>query len=137
MATKTYKITRPCNNFSLVLQGKSGNKQRFEFVGGSVINNVPARVVLRTEYSQQLLENSKPFKDGDIKLERVDNGKLGSKESQNKIPELTPIDSVNSHESLIEWVAVELGKTYQQPKAALVYAEKSGYTFPNLTMDAD
>lgn len=135
MVTKTYKITRPCNNFSLVLQGKSGNKQRFEFVGGSVINNVPARVVLRTEYSQQLLESSKPFKDGDIKLERVDNGKFGSKESQNKIPELTPVESVNSPESLIEWVAVELGKTYQQPKAALVYAEKNGYTFPNLSID--
>lgn len=135
MVTKTYKITRPCNNFSLVLQGKSGNKQRFEFVGGSVINNVPARVVLRTEYSQQLLESSKPFKDGDIKLERVDNGKLGGNDSQIDNNKLKPVGSVNSPESLIEWVASELGKVYQQPKAALVYAEKNGYTFPNLSLD--
>lgn len=133
MATKTYKITRPCNNFSFVLQGKGGNKQRFVFEGGSVINNVPARAVLRTEYSQQLLENSKPFKDGDIVLERVDGGISQRKEEKQS----TPVEHITSPEALVEWVATEFGKVLKRPQAALAYAEKAGYTFPNLTIEKD
>lgn len=127
-------MTRPCNNFSFVLQGKGGNKQRFVFEGGSVINNVPARIVLRSEYSQQLLESSKPFKDGDIKLERVDNGKVGIGNDK-PVEKSKVVESVNSPESLIEWVATEHEKVYKQPQAALIFAEKLGYTFPNLSLD--
>lgn len=135
MATKTYKMTRPCNNFSFVLQGKGGNKQRFVFEGGSVINNVPARIVLKSTYSQELLESSKPFKDGDIKLERVDNGKFGSEQSEGVYGKKTVVEAVTSPEALIDWVASELEKVYKQPQAALIYAEKMGYTFPNLSLE--
>lgn len=126
-------MTRPCNNFSFVLQGKGGNKQRFVFEGGSVINNVPARIVLKSAYSQELLENSKPFKDGDIKLERVDGGKLGNTSVAEK-PK-TIVEEVTSPEALIEWVAVNLEKAYKNPQAALVFAEGKGYVFPNLTIN--
>ena len=132
MAIKTYRITKPCNNFSFVLQGKSGNKQRFIFGGGSVLNNVPARLVLKTEYSQHLLEDSEPFKNGDIKLERTDNGGEATTQERKK---QTPVPEVDSPEKLLEWVATELEKPYQQPKAALAYADRQGYTFPNLTIE--
>lgn len=135
MATKTYRMTRPCNNFSFVLQGKGGNKQRFVFEGGSVINNVPARIVLKSAYSQELLESSKPFKDGDIKLERVDNGKFGSEQQEGGSGKKTVVEAVTSPEGLIDWVASELDKVYKQPQSALIYAEKMGYVFPNLTID--
>lgn len=128
-------MTRPCNNFSFVLQGKGGNKQRFVFEGGSVINNVPARIVLKSAYSQELLESSKPFKDGDIKLERVDNGKFGHGQSDGGSEKKKVIESVNSPETLIDWVASELDKPYKQPQAALIYAEKMGYEFPNLSLE--
>lgn len=133
MATKTYRITKPCNNFSFVLQGKDGNRQRYVFEGGSVLNNVPARLVLKTQYSQELLENSAPFKDGYVKLERVDNG--GETPTQEPKKDPVRVEEVDSPEKLLEWVATELEKPYQQPKAALGYAEKQGYTFPNLTIE--
>lgn len=130
-------MTRPCNNFSFVLLGKGGNKQRFIFEGGSVINNVPARIILQSEYSQKLLESSKPFKNGEIKLERVDNGKPGDKGGADEGRRLTPVEHITSPEALIDWVASEFDKPYKQPQAALIFAEKNGYTFPNLTIDKD
>ena len=135
MATKTYRISKPCNNFSFVLQDKGGNRQRYVFTGGSVLNNVPARLVLETQYSQDLLEKSAPFKDGYVKLERVDNG---GETAVSGLPADTPkttVPEVDSPEKLLEWVATELEKPYQQPKAALAYAEKQGYVFPNLTIE--
>jgi len=97
-----------------------------------VLNNVPARLVLKTEYSQHLLEDSEPFKNGDIKLERTDNGGEATTQERKK---QTPVPEVDSPEKLLEWVATELEKPYQQPKAALAYADRQGYTFPNLTIE--
>ena len=131
MITKTYKIARPCNNFSFVLRGKDGNSQRFVFEGGSVMNNVPARLVLRSEYSQNLLEQSKPFKDGDILLERKDDDGARHEEAKNE-PTLKPIEEVNDAASAINYVATTWGQKVTSGVQARAYANQQGYDFPNL-----
>lgn len=129
---KTYKLTQALRNSSFVLRGKTGNAQRFNFSGGDPLTGKPATLMLRSKYSQDLLEQSEMFKNGYIQLVRVDNGGENPTTEPKKDP--TPVEEVDSPEKLLEWVASELEKPYQQPKAALAYAEKQGYTFPNLTL---
>lgn len=129
---KTYILTRPYHNYSFILRHKSGASQRFIFEGGNSLTGIKARLILRSQFSQELLESSEEFKQGLVKLERVDNGGENPTTEPKKDP--TPVEEVDSPEKLLEWVATELEKPYQQPKAALAYADKQGYTFPNLTL---
>ena len=130
---KTYKLTQALRNSSFVLRGKTGNAQRFNFSGGDPLTGKPATLMLRSQYSQDLLEQSEMYKRGYVKLERVDNG--GETPTQEPKKDPIRVEEVDSPEKLLEWVATELEKPYQQPKAALAYAEKQGYTFPNLTLE--
>ena len=132
---KTYKLTQALRNSSFVLRGKTGNAQRFNFSGGDPLTGKPATLMLRSQYSQDLLEQSEMFKRGYVKLERVDNGGETAVSGLPADTHKTPVPEVDSPEKLLEWVATELEKPYQQPKAALAYAEKQGYTFPNLTLE--
>lgn len=131
---KTYKLTQALRNSSFVLRGKTGNAQRFNFSGGDPLTGKPATLMLRSKYSQDLLEQSDMFKNGYVKLQRVDNG---GENVTSGSPADTKCDvpEVDSPEKLLEWVATELEKPYQQPKAALAYAQKYGYTFPNLDIE--
>ena len=129
---KTYKLTQALRNSSFVLRGKTGNAQRFNFSGGDPLTGKPATLMLRSQYSQDLLEQSEMFKRGYVKLERVDNG--GETPTQEPKKEPIRMEEVNSPEQLIEFVATELEKPYKDPKFALKYAESKGYTFPNLTL---
>jgi hypothetical protein len=132
---KTYKLTQALRNSSFVLRGKTGNAQRFNFSGGDPLTGKPATLMLRSQYSQDLLEQSEMFKRGYVKLERVDNGGETTPEGNASGTQVQRVEEVDSPEKLLEWVATELEKPYQQPKAALAYAEKQGYTFPNLTIE--
>lgn len=129
---KTYKLTQPLRNCSFVLRGKTNNAQRFNFSGGDPLTGKPATLMLRSQYSQDLLEQSERFKKGYVVLVRTDNG---GETVKSAAPQLQPVPEVDSPEKLLEFVATELEKPYQQPKAALAYAEKQGYTFPNLTLE--
>ena len=131
---KTYKLTQALRNSSFVLRGKTGNGQRFNFSGGDPLTGKPATLMLRSKYSQDLLEQSDFFKNGYVQLIRTDEGGETTSPSA-PTPDRTPVPEVDSPEKLLEWVATELEKPYQQPKAALAYAEKQGYTFPNLTLE--
>ena len=128
---KTYALTRPYHNYSFILKHKSGAKQRFIFEGGNSLTGVKARLILRSQFSQELLESSEEFKQGLVKLERTDEG--GEKVAAPKV-EVTPIEDITSPEQLIEFVATKLEKPYKDPKFALKYAESRGYSFPNLTL---
>ena len=128
---KTYKLTQALRNSSFVLRGKTGNAQRFNFSGGDPLTGKPATLMLRSQYSQDLLEQSELFKKGYIQLIRTDEG--GEKVQAPKV-EVTPIEDITSPEQLIEFVAIKLEKPYKDPKFALKYAESKGHTFPNLTL---
>jgi len=130
---KTYKLTQALRNSSFVLRGKTGNGQRYNFSGGDPLTGKPATLMLGSKYSQDLLEKSDMFKKGYVVLVRTDDGGETTAPEQKKEP--TRVEEVDSPEKLLEWVATELEKPYQQPKAALAYAERQGYVFPNLTLE--
>lgn len=123
---KTYKLTTPARNHSIILRGKTGNGQRFNFSGGDPITGKAATIVLLSQYSQELLEESELFKNGYVKLVRSDDG--GEQPKQDS----TVMDEITSPEQLIEFVATKLEKMYQRPEAALNFAKSRGYEFPNL-----
>ena len=91
----------------------------------------PATIMLRSQYSQDLLESSDIFQKGYVKLIRVgeggENAIVETKESEK-------IEDITSPEQLIEFVATKLEKVYQRPEAALNYAKTKGYEFPNLEL---
>jgi hypothetical protein len=126
---KTYILTRPYHNFSFILRNKSGMSLRYDFTGGNSLTNVKAKLILRSQYAQELLEQSNEFKTGFVQLFRTDEG--GETPIEKK---LTVKEDITSPEQLIEFVAVELERTYQRPDAALNYARSKGYEFPNLVI---
>ncbi|MBQ8711542.1 MAG: hypothetical protein IJ551_01770 [Prevotella sp.] len=129
---KTYVLTRPFHNYSFILRNKSGFKLRYDFTGGNTLTNTPAKLILHGKYAQDLLENSDEFKTGLVKLARVDEGGETVKPVAPTI-----VEDVTSPEQLIEFVAEKLEKIYQRPDAALEYAKKKGFVFPNLELKKD
>lgn len=128
---KTYILTRPYHNYSFVLANKSGMRLRYDFTGGNSLTNTPAQKVLHSQYAQEMLEASEEFKSGFVKLIRTDEGGETPKHVEVK---KTIVEEVTSPEQLIEYVALNLEKTYQRPDAALNYAKSKGYEFPNLEL---
>ena len=129
MATKVYKLKKLCNNFSFVITGKGGNSLRYEFTGGSVVTGTPARVILRSQYSQDLLEGSKVFKDGDVVLESISDDNAINVQEKRK---LKPIEGVTTTEQAILYVANTWGEQVKNAKQAKSFANKQGYDFPEL-----
>jgi hypothetical protein len=128
---KTYKLTQPLRNSSFVLRGKTGNPMRYNFSGGDPLTGKAATLMLRSQYAQTLLEESEPFKQGYVKLWKTEEG------GENvQMPEIqkTIVEDVTSPEQLIEYVATNFEKVYQRPDAALEFARKKGYEFPNLEL---
>ena len=129
---KTYQLTIPARNTSIVLRGKTNNSMRYNFSGGDPLTGKAASIMLRSQYAQDLLESSDEFNSGIIILVRTDEGG-----EQPKQFEPSSIESVKSPEQLIEFVADRLEKVYQRPEAALNYAKSKGYEFPNLEIKKD
>lgn len=127
---KTYILTTPARNSSLVLRGKTNNSLRYNFTGGDPLTGKSASIMLRSQYAQDLLESSELFANGYVKLVRTDEGG----EAPVKEPEKTIVEDVKSPEQLIEFVADKLEKVYQRPEAAFNFAKSKGYEFPNLEL---
>ena len=129
---KTYQITTPLRNSSFVLRGKTNNSMRYNFSGGDPLIGKPATLMLRSKYAQDLLEGSDVFAKGFVKIMRVDDGGEQVKEAP---VEKFVMEEVTSPEQLIEFVGTTLEKAYKDPKAALRYAERLNYEFPNLVIE--
>jgi hypothetical protein len=104
---KTYALTTPARNSSIVLRGKTGNSLRYNFAGGDL------------------------FREGYVRLVRTDEGGEKVKEESKQT---FVVEGVTSPEQLIEYVANKLEKVYQRPEAALEFARKNGFEFPNLEL---
>lgn len=117
------------NNYSFVLKGKSGNSLRYIFERGSVVTNTPARLTLKTQYAQELLEESELFKTGMVILERIDND--GQKKEESKV-EYKNEDSIKTVTQAVDYVAETWGEVVKTAKQAKEYAQKHGVDFPNL-----
>lgn len=128
---KTYELTTPARNSSIVLRGKTNNSLRYNFSGGDPLTGKAASIMLRSQYAQDLLEQSELFKNRYVRLVRSDEG---GEEVQKTVQEPTIIEDVVSPEALIEFVATKLDKVYQRPDAALNFAKSKGFEFPNLEL---
>ena len=128
---KTYELTTPARNSSIVLRGKTNNSLRYHFSGGDPLTGKAASIMLRSQYAQDLLEQSELFKNRYVRLVRSDEG---GEEVQKTVQEPTIIEDVVSPEALIEFVATKLDKVYQRPDAALNFAKSKGFEFPNLEL---
>ena len=128
---KTYHLTIPARNTSIVLRGKTNNSMRYNFAGGDPLTGKAAAIMLKSQYAQDLLESSDEFKKGIIILVREDEG---GEVVETKPAALTAMEDITSPEQLIEFVAEKLEKVYQRPEAALNYAKSKGYEFPNLEL---
>lgn len=128
---KTYELTTPARNSSIVLRGKTNNSLRYNFAGGDPLTGKAASIMLRSQYAQDLLEDSDLFKQGYVRLVRSDEG--GEVVTEVKV-ETQKIEDITSPEQLIEFVADKLEKVYQRPEAALNYAKQKGFEFPNLEL---
>lgn len=132
---KTYELTTPARNSSLVLRGKTNNSLRYNFAGGDPLTGKAASIMLRSQYAQDLLEESDLFKQGYVRLVRMDAG--GEKVAPAAPKEPTVIEDITSPEELIDFVATKLEKVYQRPEAALNFAKSKGFEFPNLEIKKD
>ncbi|MBR1448822.1 MAG: hypothetical protein IJ588_08790 [Prevotella sp.] len=130
---KTYILTRPYHNYSFILRHKSGMKLRYDFTGGNSITNTKAQLILRGQFAQELLESSDEFKTGLVRLFRTEDGGE-SVPSVVVSQQPTIVEEVTSPEQLIEYVAEKLEKVYLRPDAALEYAKRKGFQFPNLEL---
>lgn len=131
---KTYRIAKIMNNYSFVLQGKSGNSLRYIFERGSVVTNTPARLTLKTQYAQDLLEDSEIFKSGQVILERIDKEDepiQGAPKVEYKNEE-----SIKTVTQAVDYVAETWGEAVKTAKQAKEYAQKHGVDFPNLKVKA-
>ena len=128
---KTYKLTTPLRSNSFVLRGKSNNSLRYNFSGGDPLTGKAATLMLRSQYAQDLLESSDLFKSGYVVLVRTDQGGESVKTQERPVAK---IEDITPSEQLIEFVAEKLEKMYQRPEAALEYAKKNGFEFPNLVL---
>lgn len=128
---KTYELTTPARNSSIVLRGKTNNSLRYNFAGGDPMTGKAASIMLRSQYAQDLLEESDLFKQGYVRLVRTDEGGEQVAVVQQQMEK---VEDVTSPEQLIEFVATNLEKVYQRPEAALNYAKSKGYEFPNLDL---
>ena len=128
---KTYELTTPARNSSIVLRGKTNNSLRYNFAGGDPMTGKAASIMLRSQYAQDLLEQSDLFSQGYVRLVRIDEG---GENAPMPVQEATIIEEINSPEALIEFVATKLDKVYQRPEAALNFAKSKGFEFPNLEL---
>lgn len=67
---KTYKARVNNNNVSYLIEGKQGNKVRYNFTNGNVVINKYPSLTLRNRYCQELLESNPLFLNNTIILER-------------------------------------------------------------------
>lgn len=123
---KVYQWTLKQNSASIIIQDKGGNRVRYNFTGGSVIQGDQPTFVTSNEYYQNLLENSDYFKKRIVKVKQV----IDTKKEDRK--NLIPNPDVVSARLAIEFVADQFGKQATNKAMAIEIAERNGYYFPNL-----
>lgn len=124
------------NNVSHVLVGNGGNKMRYNFTGGNVATGACPEISLKSQYAQDLLEDSELFKSGAVVLVR----KIRTREDEEKQPSLasreavTEESQVTTPDELLAYINKNYEKKFTDPGKALAFAAKEGIVFANLTM---
>lgn len=154
---KTYKARVNNNNVSYLLEGKQGNKVRYNFTNGNVVINKYPSLTLRNRYCQELLESNPLFLNNTIILERseeeypgeqaaLDKEKqeseqvhdvvstaveISAKEADKAESEEERVLGVVSTADVIDYVNKRFGKEYRNLSSAMKQASKYNIIFPD------
>ena len=128
---KIYRYNQLRNTVKIDICSKGGLRGTLVFNQGNVFTKEFPTVQVRTEYWQQVIEDSKLFKDGVIKL--VQTIKEDSVLNPNILPDkLKEIEDVTTVEQAIDYLASEYGVVAKTKLKAINEAHKHGIDFPNL-----
>jgi hypothetical protein len=131
MATKVYKLNQPKNTATFQLTTNHGRMTvGYEFKGGNQTTKVPATCTLKSEFYQQILENSAIFKNGIVKIDRVLEEKKADPKKEAKTT--LAVEEITSPDQAIEYVFNHWGTVVKTGKQAATIAAKKGVTFPNM-----
>lgn len=131
---KVYLLNQRRNNSSFTLTGKGGNTVLYNFAGGNVISNTPARFTTSNEYYQDLLESSEMFKRGVVKLDPLcarEAAKISADE-QRRLRNMIQEPEVKTVTEAINYVAEHFNVAAKTASQAKTIAEQNGVAFPNL-----
>lgn len=154
---KTYKARVSNNNVSYLLEGKHGNKVRYNFTNGNVVINKYPSLTLRNRYCQDLLESNPLFLNNTIILEHseeeypgeqaaIDKEKQEAGQAQDSVPEKVETSAKDADESepekervmgvvstadVIEYVNKRFDKDYRTLANAMKQASKYNIIFPD------
>lgn len=135
---KIYRLRQVKNNVYHVLEGKGGNKMRYNFTGGNVATGTCPELSLKSQYAQELLEESELFKSGTVVLVRTIRTRedeereeaLASAEAKAK--KTSEENQVTTPDELLAYINKNYEKKFTDPGKALAFAAKEGLVFANL-----
>lgn len=135
---KIYRLRQVRNNVYHILEGKSGNRMTYKFTGGNVATGTCPELSLKSQYAQELLEDSELFKSGTVVLvrtirtledeEREQAQRLAAEAAKKQSDEA----QVTTPDELLAYINVNYPKKFTDPAKALAFAAKEGLVFPNL-----
>ena len=154
---KTYKARVSNNNVSYLLEGKQGNKVRYNFTNGNVVINKYPSLTLRNRYCQDLLESNPLFLNNTIILEHseeeypgeqatLDKEKQEAGQAHDAVPEKAETSAEDTDEAepekervmgvvstadVIEYVNKRFDKDYRTLANAMKQASKYNIIFPD------
>nr|WP_297002723.1 hypothetical protein [Prevotella sp.] len=154
---KTYKARVSNNNVSYLLEGKQGNKVRYNFTNGNVVINKYPSLTLRNRYCQDLLESNPLFLNNTIILEHseeeypgeqatLDKEKQEAGQAHDAVPEKAETSAKDTDEAepekervmgvvstadVIEYVNKRFDKDYRTLANAMKQASKYNIIFPD------
>lgn len=154
---KTYKARVSNNNVSYLLEGKHGNKVRYNFTNGNVVINKYPSLTLRNRYCQDLLESNPLFLNNTIILEHSEEeypgeqaaldkekqeagqahdavhekAETSEKDTDEAEPEKERVMGVVSTADVIEYVNKRFDKDYRTLANAMKQASKYNIIFPD------
>ena len=126
-----YRYNQLRNTVKIDICSNGGLRGTLVFDQGNVFTKEFPTVQVRTAFWQQVIEDSKLFKDGVIKL--VQTIKEDSVLNPNILPDkLKEIEDVTTVEQAIDYLASEYGVVAKTKLKAINEAHKHGIDFPNL-----
>ena len=154
---KTYKARVSNNNVSYLLEGKQGNKVRYNFTNGNVVINKYPSLTLRNRYCQDLLESNPLFLNNTIILGHseeeypgeqatLDKEKQEAGQAHDAVPEKAETSAEDTDEAepekervmgvvstadVIEYVNKRFDKDYRTLANAMKQASKYNIIFPD------
>lgn len=131
---KTYKYNAMKNNVSHILVGEGGNTMRYNFTRGNIITKKHPELTLRSQYAQELLEESELFKRGTVQLVSITDDSAEHAEHNSNTPSVSDVSLVTTPDELLVYVNSTYDRKFAVPAKALAFAAEKGVTFPNLVI---